>query len=351
MKDKDIKILWGRSGNRCAICQIELTASGDRETLGEMAHIVARASNGSRGESSLTVQERDSYNNLILLCPNDHTEIDKNYQDWSVDKLHRIKTEHESWVSEQLNTGNISFTQIDNSDFLQQRFEVWQELSRDHITIALSLTPLQISGDQINALDEGSQQILEQSWLPGRREQVNHYHTRPSEFGVVNEIFRDLPSRSGHSYHIFRNGHCEYLHELGGKADRLTEIATKKGDNLDGATHAIRYTDYAEAILSGIEWLELVWREILPFEYMDFKCVILNADNTNMFSYEDSRDGGVYGYRSRSKRLMVEEILQREHNTETLVFEILKWVSNCYGLVLNSKMDGQGNLRRPVRMR
>jgi hypothetical protein len=45
MREKDIKILWGRSGNRCAICKLEPTPDGSRETLGEMAHTRLRLGN------------------------------------------------------------------------------------------------------------------------------------------------------------------------------------------------------------------------------------------------------------------------------------------------------------------
>jgi hypothetical protein len=37
-----------------------------------------------------------------LLCPNDHTTIDRNESDWSIEKLHQIKSEHELWVTETL---------------------------------------------------------------------------------------------------------------------------------------------------------------------------------------------------------------------------------------------------------
>jgi hypothetical protein len=49
MKELDVKLLWGRSGFRCALCKIELTANGPKDTIGEMAHIVAKSSNGPRG--------------------------------------------------------------------------------------------------------------------------------------------------------------------------------------------------------------------------------------------------------------------------------------------------------------
>jgi predicted restriction endonuclease len=91
MLEKDIKILWGRSGNRCAICKLELTADGSLETLGEMAHIVARSHNGPRGNQNLSIKDRDSYNNLILLCPTHHVEVDKDSTAWSIESLRAVK--------------------------------------------------------------------------------------------------------------------------------------------------------------------------------------------------------------------------------------------------------------------
>jgi len=106
IKQKDIKLLWGRSGNRCAICRTELTqdasAITSSFTLGEQAHIVGDNSGSARFTSPLTAEQRDSYHNLILLCPAHHTEIDKNEADWPVEQLHQVKSEHELWVTETL---------------------------------------------------------------------------------------------------------------------------------------------------------------------------------------------------------------------------------------------------------
>ncbi|MGK0524790.1 MAG: hypothetical protein ACI92N_002434 [Pseudomonadales bacterium] len=106
IKQKDIKILWGRSGNRCAICKTQLTqdasAVSSSFTLGEQAHIVGDKPGSARSTSPLTAEQRDSYHNLVLLCPTHHTEIDSNEIDWPVERLHQIKSEHELWVSETL---------------------------------------------------------------------------------------------------------------------------------------------------------------------------------------------------------------------------------------------------------
>jgi hypothetical protein len=42
------------------------------------------------------------YENLILLCANDHTMIDKHINDYSVDRLLVIKNDHEQWVLRRL---------------------------------------------------------------------------------------------------------------------------------------------------------------------------------------------------------------------------------------------------------
>ena len=106
MNQKEIKLLWGRAANRCSICRVELTQDAKAHdaafVLGEQAHIVGEKDDASRGKSPLTLEERNSYHNIILLCPTHHTEIDKNEVDWPVEKLHLTKSKHELWVRETL---------------------------------------------------------------------------------------------------------------------------------------------------------------------------------------------------------------------------------------------------------
>ena len=95
----DMKLLWGRAGGLCSICQIKL--SEDKKTtsasypFGEQAHIVAEETEGPRGKSLLDLNERNCYHNLILLCPNCHTKIDKAPEEYPVEVLHRHKSQHE----------------------------------------------------------------------------------------------------------------------------------------------------------------------------------------------------------------------------------------------------------------
>ncbi|MEU2043725.1 HNH endonuclease signature motif containing protein [Nocardia niwae] len=102
----DRKMLWGRSGGKCAFCKIPLTTISDvghASVIGEEAHIVAREPNGPRGDSPLDSRQRDNYSNLILLCPTRHSEIDKvpsGVSEYSVERLLQIKNDHERSVAQ-----------------------------------------------------------------------------------------------------------------------------------------------------------------------------------------------------------------------------------------------------------
>lgn len=103
-------MLWGRSANICAFpnCKralvIDETLTDDPSVIGEEAHIVARKNDGPRGLSALTEEQRDKYDNLILLCNIHHKLIDDQSNEYTVDKLHAFKKEHEKWVINNLLT-------------------------------------------------------------------------------------------------------------------------------------------------------------------------------------------------------------------------------------------------------
>ena len=97
----DTKLLWGRAGGLCNICKIKLSedkkTSNEAFPFGEQAHIIAEEEDGPRGKSMLTLEQRNSYPNLILLCPNCHTKIDKAPVEYPIELLHEYKTQHELW--------------------------------------------------------------------------------------------------------------------------------------------------------------------------------------------------------------------------------------------------------------
>lgn len=94
IKSNDIKKLYGLSAGRCNICHIELV---ERDVhIGEMAHIIAKNSNGPRGNNQPI---DNTYDSLILLCPTHHTYVDKNPLCYQAEKLRKIKYEYENLIS------------------------------------------------------------------------------------------------------------------------------------------------------------------------------------------------------------------------------------------------------------
>lgn len=102
--DRVLKLLWGRSAGRCAIpeCRVELFAEAtDYDpiiVIGEIAHVAAAGKAGPRAVPAMTAKQRNSYDNLILLCQNCHARIDGQPGFNTIEKLKDIKQAHEAWV-------------------------------------------------------------------------------------------------------------------------------------------------------------------------------------------------------------------------------------------------------------
>ncbi|MBM4310424.1 MAG: HNH endonuclease [Deltaproteobacteria bacterium] len=109
ISDKTRKILWGKSGNRCAICKKELvldaTPYDDESIVGEECHIVSGQKNGPRYNKLYHQEGIDSYQNLLLLCRVHHKMIDDQHETYLAELLLQIKENHEKWVTAKL-TGN-----------------------------------------------------------------------------------------------------------------------------------------------------------------------------------------------------------------------------------------------------
>ncbi len=70
---KTVKQLFATCGNRCShpgCAQAMVTDSGI--VVGEICHITASSRKGPRYDAKLSAEDRDSFANLILLCPTHH---------------------------------------------------------------------------------------------------------------------------------------------------------------------------------------------------------------------------------------------------------------------------------------
>ncbi|MBN2588443.1 MAG: HNH endonuclease [Sedimentisphaerales bacterium] len=106
ISDKTRKILWGRSGNRCAICKNELiidsTEQDDESVIADECHIISSKPNGPRHDPSYPADKLDSYDNMILLCRTHHKMIDDQSATYTTNILRQMKSNHEVWVSQKL---------------------------------------------------------------------------------------------------------------------------------------------------------------------------------------------------------------------------------------------------------
>ncbi|MGD9693625.1 MAG: HNH endonuclease [Phycisphaerales bacterium] len=103
---RDLRLLFQQSGNQCAFpgCVQRLTFDAtnlDRAgSVSEVAHIVGQSPDGPRGDHPMPSEERDRFENLILLCDTHHTQVDRQTATYTVESLRQMKFDHESLIAE-----------------------------------------------------------------------------------------------------------------------------------------------------------------------------------------------------------------------------------------------------------
>ena len=80
-----------------------------------MAHIAGKELKGPRHDTTMSDVKKNSYDNLILLCPTCHKKIDKQVNTYTVEKLHAIKHDHLVWVEKMLKrvTPDVGFAELE----------------------------------------------------------------------------------------------------------------------------------------------------------------------------------------------------------------------------------------------
>lgn len=135
---KSIKLLWSNAAGRCSFrgCTERLSVEEAEGlapyTLGEMAHIKGNKLGSNRYDPEQPDVERDSYENLMLLCPTHHTLIDKveNEIEFSVDFLHEMKQEHEAFISNRLQVSeleNVEQLKDKIAPYMAENNQVWEQ--------------------------------------------------------------------------------------------------------------------------------------------------------------------------------------------------------------------------------
>ena len=134
--EKDQRILCMSSYCICAIstCRRKLlepkTDLDDISNIAQMAHIKGEKPGSARYDETMEENKRNKHDNLILVCNVCHKIIDDQPNEYTVEKLHTIKSEHEIWASTiiEQEISNITFVELeiitqyltsDNPDYVE----------------------------------------------------------------------------------------------------------------------------------------------------------------------------------------------------------------------------------------
>lgn len=97
-----LRLLYAHSGNCCAYEGCHNPIFEDDGTLtGECCHIEAYSKDGPRYNEQQTDEERNGYDNLVLMCHRHHKIIDSHPEQYTVERLNIIKKTHENKYSAQ----------------------------------------------------------------------------------------------------------------------------------------------------------------------------------------------------------------------------------------------------------
>ncbi len=113
LKLQTIKRLFAMSGNLCSFpnCKIPIVEESGTVT-GEICHIKAQSPKGPRYDSRQTEEERQSYDNLVLLCARHHKIVDAEPEIYDVQALAEMKAIHESAASRPETEQDFFFARI-----------------------------------------------------------------------------------------------------------------------------------------------------------------------------------------------------------------------------------------------
>lgn len=280
IKQTDLKLLWSRSGNRCANCRTEITQDANcidlKYVIGEQAHIVGRAQSAARGNSSLPEDSRDSYHNLIILCPNCHTAVDKNINDWPMERLFILKSEHELWVKQTLGekeddatlANQLAITTIIDSAVEKCNLENWETVSSK----ALAVEPCW-DKNLIENIEEFRLKVLKAIWT----EEFDDLKRAIQTFSILIKASADMFLENAR-YDINNKGRFEPI-----------KFHKEQGWNENYDIDSIKYSEWIDdchllfkEASKALNWLaDIVRRDINPFFFIEQgKFTIVNGVDT-----------------------------------------------------------------------
>lgn len=200
-----VKLLFARSGNRCAFPKCRAPMALDGTLIGEVCHIKGARPGSARHDPGQTDAERHAYANLVLMCPTHHTVIDADEEAYTIDRLGRIKAEHEAQSAPISDTEAAAVA----SGFVQSVTNIGQSGGLSAHTVNASTITIQSAPSTIHLTSQRQIQAVEHLWEVVRK--------LSSEFSGV--VFVDTIQTPSELDAYFREG------ERPGIADHIREYA------------------------------------------------------------------------------------------------------------------------------
>lgn len=185
------KLLWARSHNRCAMCRRKLTDDAESSTLpglifGMEAHIVAQSPDGPRGLSvDRESIEIDGFDNLILLCPEDHKRADDQPDIYTRESLIAKKKAHEAWADSKFEAG-------------EEQPPIRVQAGADEDSIPLEALT---NGPDVWALIRGAAVFVPHEFDDddeARNDAADAFIGAVTEWGSIQEAYADSPTQLRH---------------------------------------------------------------------------------------------------------------------------------------------------------
>ena len=124
---KTLRFLYGKSGNKCAFPDCNEPIFEEDGTLtGECCHIEAFSPGGARYNPESTIEERNSNENLMMLCARHHKIIDSHPEEYTTERLREMKENHEKQYSRE----NRELNDIMLYALQHSIKEYWEEIQR-----------------------------------------------------------------------------------------------------------------------------------------------------------------------------------------------------------------------------
>lgn len=115
ISDKVKKTLFAQSMNCCEFPECNEPIVDEKGIVkGEICHI--EGSRGPRFNESLSNEQINSIDNLILLCPNHHTVIDKDIENYTVEKIKKWKNKNQDQYLKFIENLSLKETLIDRTE-------------------------------------------------------------------------------------------------------------------------------------------------------------------------------------------------------------------------------------------